>query len=109
MGCDLRDRRDSWRSVGGEAMARHEARALECAVGLGDGLHGAHVSTGRTAVESPAEDGVHAVSLALADVPEHNLFYIRNGGNGAGPAALVVARGRVRGVNRDHRRGVASA
>ena len=75
--------------VGGAAVAGNEARTLDCSSGVGCGLQCADVSGGGAAMEGVAEDGVHAVSVALAAVPEPDLLLVRH----SGAAALVVAGG----------------
>src|SRR5580700_8902616 len=71
--------RDFRRGVGGPAVARDTTRLVEYSAGLGNVLRGADVARERGVVEGFAEDGVHAVSLALAAVPEHDFFRLRSG------------------------------
>src|SRR5450631_1637613 len=73
--------------MGGPAVEGNEARTLGHSAGLGDRLQRADVSDGGSAVEGAAEDAVHAVSVAVAALPEHDLYSFGYGG----AAAVVVA------------------
>src|ERR1700756_4131346 len=69
-------------------MARSASRTLDRASGMGGRVQPADVFGVRGAMDAAAKNAVHAVSLALAAVPEHDLHASCIGWTYVGTAAL---------------------
>src|SRR5579864_2476866 len=69
-------------------MARNASRTLDRAAGMGGGVQPADVFGVGGAMDAAAKNAVHAVPLALAAVPEHDLHATCIGWTYLGTAAL---------------------
>src|SRR5690349_6988192 len=87
----------------GKKLARKPADTLDHSSRVGGGLWRSDVRYVFRALGDPAENTVHAVSVALASLFEHDLLDLRDGG----PAALVAAGSGVRGRWPGHCHGLA--